>query len=296
MKILVTGSNGLLGQKLSDLILKHPEHQLMATGLGPDRYGGGAYFYTTMDIANRDEVFKVIGNFKPDVIIHTAAMTQVDQCESEREACMRLNVEALENIIEVSNQFNAFLIHLSTDFIFDGENGPYIEEDIPKPISFYGESKLLAEKLIQQKSKQWAIVRTILVYGVVRDMSRSNIVLWVKQNLEQGKNIRVVDDQWRTPTLAEDLALGCLLVAEQKAEGIWNISGPDMLCPFDMALQTADFFGLDKSLIERVNSSIFSQPAKRPPKTGFDISKARKYLGFSPKSFKEGLDTLAKQL
>jgi dTDP-4-dehydrorhamnose reductase len=296
MKILVTGSNGLLGQKLTDLILKHPNHQLMATGLGPDRYGGGAYSYATMDIANRAEVLKVIGDFKPQVIIHTAAMTQVDQCETEREACMSLNVEALEYITEAANLFDAFLIHLSTDFIFDGEDGPYTEEDIPKPISFYGESKLLAEKLIQQKSKQWAIVRTILVYGVVRDMSRSNIVLWVKQNLEQGKNIRVVDDQWRTPTLAEDLALGCLLIAEHKAQGIWNISGPEMLCPYDMAIQTAEFFRLDKKFIERANSSSFTQAAKRPPKTGFDISKARKLLGFKPKSFKEGLETLSKQI
>jgi dTDP-4-dehydrorhamnose reductase len=127
-------------------------------------------------------------------------------------------------------------------------------------------------------------------------MSRSNIVLWVKNSLEQGKSIQVVNDQWRTPTLAEDLAMGCYLAAIKKAKGIYNISGKDFLSPYDIAIQTAEFFRLDKSLIKPTDSSQFKQPARRPLTTGFIIDKARKELGYEPHSFKEGIQLLASQI
>ena len=139
-------------------------------------------------------------------------------------------------------------------------------------------------------------IRTVLVYGVTKDQSRSNIVLWVKKSLEEGKPIRLVNDQWRTPTLAEDLAMGCLLAAKKKATGIFHISGTEMLTPYDIAIQTANFFGLDKSLIQKTDSSEFKQPAARPPKTGFIIDKAKRELGYKPHTFAEGLAVLAVQL
>ncbi|MGB3466900.1 MAG: sugar nucleotide-binding protein, partial [Cyclobacteriaceae bacterium] len=143
---------------------------------------------------------------------------------------------------------------------------------------------------------RWAIARTVLVYGIAHDMSRSNIILWVKKSLEEGTAIRVVNDQWRTPTLAEDLAKGCYLIAEKQAEGIFNISGKDLLNPYQMAIMTADYFGLDKSLITEVDGSTFTQPAKRPPKTGFVLDKAQSVLAYEPVSFKEGIAILAEQL
>jgi dTDP-4-dehydrorhamnose reductase len=127
-------------------------------------------------------------------------------------------------------------------------------------------------------------------------MSRSNIILWVKKSLEDGKNINVVNDQWRTPTLAEDLAKGCALIAEKEAEGVFNISGKDLLNPFQMAHMTADYFGLDKSFINEATAATFSQPAKRPPKTGFKIDKAVNELGYKPVSFEEGIAILASQI
>jgi dTDP-4-dehydrorhamnose reductase len=167
---------------------------------------------------------------------------------------------------------------------------------IPNPVNYYGESKLAGEKLIQQSKVNWAILRTVLVYGVTPDMSRSNIVLWVKKSLEEGKTISVVNDQWRTPTLAEDLAMGCYLAASQKAKGIYHISGSEMLTPFEIANQTADYFNLNKALIKPADSSTFTQPAKRPPKTGFIIAKAQRELGYAPHTFTEGLGVLAEQL
>jgi dTDP-4-dehydrorhamnose reductase len=295
-KILLTGSNGLLGQKLVGLLSQMPEIELFATAKGANRlhYSAG-YTYLPMDITDKNQVITTIEKVAPNVVIHTAAMTNVDQCESERELCWEMNVNAVNFLIEACKNANAFLIHLSTDFIFDGGAGPYDENAKPSPISYYGESKLAAEEAILASDIRWAMARTVLVYGIVADMSRSNIILWVKKSLEDGKQINVVTDQFRTPTLAEDLAMGCWQIADNEACGIFNISGKDFLTPFEMAIKTAEYFGLDKSLITPADSSTFSQPAKRPPRTGFIIDKAIAKLGYRPHSFDEGIKIVADQ-
>lgn len=298
MKILITGSNGLLGQKLVKLILDKGEDQLIATARGGNRlpYAETNYVFDSMDITNKPQVLEVIAKHQPEAIIHTAAMTNVDQCETEREACWDQNVNAVNYLIEASAKNNCFLLHLSTDFIFDGEDGPYDEKAKPNPVSYYGDSKLAAEKLLENSTIDYAIARTVLVYGIAHDMSRSNIILWVKKSLEDGKEIKVVDDQLRSPTLAEDLAMGCYLIAKKKAAGIFNICGKDLLNPYEMALKTADYFKLDTSTMQRADASSFSQTAKRPPKTGLLIEKARTVLGYEPHSFDEGIAIVAEQI
>ncbi len=296
-KILISGSNGLLGQKLVELLLSAKDIQVIATARGENRLPfTEGYDYQSMDITSREQVHNVVENVKPNVIIHTAAMTNVDQCESEKDACWSQNVSSVEYLIEACSKINCFLLHVSTDFIFDGKSGPYKEDAEANPISFYGWSKYAAEKQVTNSNIRWGIARTVLVYGIAHDMSRTNIILWVKKSLEDGKNIKVVTDQWRTPTLAEDLAKGCALIAEQEAEGIFNISGKDFLTPYEMAIMTADYFKLDKSLISQADSTTFSQPAKRPARTGFDLSKSQQVLGYEPVSFTEGIEILAGQI
>ncbi len=153
----------------------------------------------------------------------------------------------------------------------------------------------MGEEIIINSKIKWAIARTVLVYGITEKMSRTNIILWVKSSLEEGKSINVVNDQWRTPTLAEDLAMGCYLIVKNEAKGIYNISGKDFLTPYEMAIKTADYFKLDKSLIVETDGSKFKQTAKRPPKTGFIIDKAFKDLGYMPHSFEEGIQIIAEQ-
>ena len=296
-KILITGSNGLLGQKLVSLLTQNSHIQLIATSRGANRMDfADGYDYQEMDITNAEKVAEVIEKVRPDAIIHTAAMTNVDQCEGEKDLCWAMNVKALEYLVKACEEHDIFLCHLSTDFVFDGESGPYSEEDKPSPISFYGWSKYAAEEIVKRSKCSWSIVRTVLVYGITNDMSRSNIILWVKNSLEQQKAIKVVTDQFRTPTLAEDLAMGCWLVVNQKAQGIFHISGKDFLTPYEMAIKTADFFQLDKSLISQVDSSNFTQPAKRPARTGFILDKAVSVLGYNPVSFEEGIEILAEQI
>ncbi len=296
MKILITGANGLLGQKLVALLQQDKNVYLIATArtLLVQKLTQGEFH--VLDTTQEPQVESVIKSSKPDVIINAAAMTQVDLCETEREACIANNVTAVEHLISACEKYKVHLVHISTDFIFDGSHGPLDEDEEPNPVNFYGESKLAAEQLIRFSDIDWCILRTVLVYGVTPDMSRSNIVLWVKKSLEEGKKISVVNDQWRTPTLAEDLAMGCYLAATKKAKDICNISGKDFLTPYDIAVQTAAFFKLDSSLITPTDSTQFKQPARRPLKTGFIIEKAKSELGYQPHSFLEGLEILSAQL
>ena len=298
MKILITGANGLLGQKLVALIAPHAEINLIATSRGKDKifYDLPMYRYRSMDVTNKEEVDRVIGQEKPDVIIHSAALTKVDYCERNQEICHRVNVEAVEHIVHAAQENNCFLIHISTDFIFSGEKRLLSEDEPVGPVNYYGATKLEAEQIIKDSGIEYAIVRTAIVYGVVPHLSRSNIILWVKDSLIKRKTIHVVDDQYRTPTLAEDLAAGCFLIAQQRARGIFNISGEELLTPYDMAQMTADYFGLDKELIVRTNSSQFKQPARRPLETGFNIEKAKRELGYRPRSFLQGIEILDEQL
>ena len=226
---------------------------------------------------------------KPDVVVHAAAMTQVDECEKNPELCEKINVNGTAQLLVDAETYSSHFIYISTDFVFEGTQSEYSEEDDLNPVNFYGFTKMQAEAITQTSEIPWAIVRTSLVYGQVEDGTRQNIITWVKGSLEKGEHIKVVADQWRTPTAVEDLAKGIVLIIEQKATGIYHLSGKDILTPYDIALQTARLFQLDETLIEKVDGSTFSQPGRRPRRTVFNISKARTTLGYEPMSFQEGL-------
>lgn len=296
-RILITGSNGLLGQKLVKQLKQHDSFELFATSKGDNRISDqSGYQYHSLDITNPNDVEEVFSTVQPQVVIHTAAMTNVDLCESEKELCRALNVEAVKHLVKASKKYDSHFIHLSTDFIFDGTEGPYDEEAIPNPLSFYGQSKLDSEKVVQASGLKWSIVRTIIVYGIVEDMSRSNIVLWAKSALEKKQKLSIVNDQYRTPVLAEDLALGCIAIAEKEALGVYNMGGKDFMSIVELVRRVADYYGLDQSFIEETSSASLNQAAKRPPKTGLIIDKARNVVGYDPRSFEEGIAFMENQL
>ncbi|MGI4884198.1 MAG: SDR family oxidoreductase [Janthinobacterium lividum] len=299
MKILLTGANGLLGQKLVALLAQQqPSVALVATGRGPNRLAEWHpnLRFVPLDVTDADQVQRVLAQEQPTHVIHAAAMTNVDECELNQAACWQQNAAATAHLAAACAAQNVHLTHLSTDFIFNGSAGPLAEDAVPAPISHYGASKLAAEQAVQGTAGlRWAIARTVLVYGVLHGGGRTNLVLWVRDSLRAGRPIKVVDDQWRTPTLAEDLAQGCWLLAQHHAEGIYNICGDELLTPYAMALRVADYFALDKSLIERVDASTFSQPARRPARTGLLIGKARGELGYHPHTFEEGIALVANQ-
>lgn len=295
--ILVTGSNGLLGQKIVYGLLGQEGVQCIATSRGENRLRQtSGYKYVPLDITDPEQVKQVIARYRPHAVIHTAALTNVDACESRREEAILMNVRATEYLVEACNQVGAHLVHLSTDFVFDGANGPYSEADLPNPLSHYATTKLDSEKVVMGQARSWSIVRTIIIYGVVDDNSRSNVVLWTFNSLRAGKPINAINDQYRSPTLAEDLADACIAASLRKAQGLFHVSGRELMCVLDMVKIVADFFELDASLIRSVSSEELNQPARRPPVTGFLIGKAERELGFRPHSFLEGLQVVRKQL
>ena len=287
---MVTGANGLLGQHLTGKLIED-KYDVVAIGRGPSRlpFPEADYKYYDIDIATELSVHRVFSAESPDIVIHAAAMTQVDDCELNQELCERINVQGTSHVIINAEQFSRKLIYVSTDFVFDGEKGDYAEEDDMGPVNWYGFTKMQAESIVETCDMPWAIVRTCLVYGNVLTGTRTNIISWVKENLKAGKPIKVVSDQVRTPTYVKDLVNGIMLILKQNGEGTFHIAGKDVLTPYDMALKTAAYYKLDASLMTKVDAASFSQPGRRPLKTGFDISKAKNQLGYEPISFDEAL-------
>lgn len=291
MRILITGSNGLLGQKLVAQLLQKGI-DFMASSLGVNRNNDcPEENYRTMDICNRDEIAEVFKEFKPTHVIHTAAMTNVDACELNPQECKSLNVDSVQLLANQCLVEHCHFQLLSTDFVFDGSKGNYQEEDAPNPLSIYGHSKLQAEEYIKDlPSLQFSIVRTIIVYGTGNQLSRSNIVKWAKEALHEGKEMSIIDDQFRAPTWADDLAWACIRICVLNENGIFHISGPETMSIYEIVERIAKHYQLSMDKVKRTTSTSLSQPAVRPPRTGFNLSKSNSRLGYAPKSLEETLD------
>lgn len=290
MKILITGSNGLLGQKIVAQ-LSNQNIDFLATSQGKNRNSKCEDLkYKSLDITNLNEIKNIVQQYKPTHIINTAAITNVDFCEDNIELCQNVNVKAVQVLFDISKQKNIHFIHLSTDFVFDGKNGPYKETDTPNPLSVYAKSKYDSEQiLVNNEYTNWSILRTIIVYGEGENLSRSNIVLWAKSALQKGEPLTIVDDQFRSPTWADDLAWACIQTAKLNAIGIFHISGPKVFSIYELVCEIADFYGNNKSLIQPVKSKTLNQKAPRPPKTGFILDKAIQQLNYQPITLKESL-------
>jgi dTDP-4-dehydrorhamnose reductase len=297
-RVLVTGANGLLGQALVRTLSSAPRYDVLASARDALLFAEDVSCgYTPIDITDFNRVRQAFEDFSPTVVVNCAAMTQVDVCETEREQCWRVNVEAVENLASMCRITGARFVQVSTDFVFDGEGGPYRETDRPSPINFYGKSKLASENVSREAGEErWAVVRTILVYGKESRLSRSNFLLWVANELTAGRSIAVVTDQVRSPTYNVDLAHGIERLIRKRGAGIYHMGGNEMLTVFDFAGRIAEILGLDQSLILPTDSSRFSQPARRPLRTGFDLAKAVRELGYHPRSIREAIQHLAPKL
>jgi len=285
----------MLGSHLAEK-LSQSGHQTWATGKGecrlPSHLLHANFIYQNLDITQKDAVDQTINSVQPDVIVHAAAMTQVDDCEQNMSLSYSVNVDGTRNLLESAEEVNSRFCLISTDFVFSGASGPYSENDPTGAVNYYGQTKELAEQLVMSSRLHWSIARTVLLYGKADPSKRSNFIYWVKQNLEAGKHIKVVNDQIRTPTFIPDLANGIDLMIEKGSRGIFHLSGKDILTPYQMAILIAKHLHLNEALIEPVDASIFTQIGKRPLKTGFVIDKAVNELGYHPTSFKNALSSI----
>lgn len=293
MKILITGSNGLLGQKIVSQLLNR-KIGFIATSKGENRNPDcPQHFYRSLDITLVDEVNVCFEEEKPTHIIHTAAITNVDHCEEDPNLCQLVNVTATNYLFEASKRAGLHFQLLSTDFVFDGEKGNYKEEDTVNPLSVYAKSKVEGEKLLlESEYENWSIVRTIIVYGTGHNLSRSNLFLWAKAALPKKEVMKVVDDQYRAPTWANDLAWACIAICEKDKRGIFHICGPKTYSIYELVKVVADHYNWSMDKVEKISSSTLNQAAKRPPRTGFNLHKAKTELGYQPKTIEETLDKL----
>ncbi len=293
MRILITGSNGLLGQKIVKILSKRGT-EFLATSNGNNRNQDcSSELYREMDITNQPQIAEVFNEYKPTHIIHTAALTNVDYCELNPDECKEVNVIATQKLWEEAQKINAHFQLLSTDFIFDGLTGNYKETDEPSAVSIYGQSKVDAEQiLINSENKNWSIARTIIVYGTANNLSRTNIVLWSIDALTKGDPMKIIDDQFRMPTWADDLAWGCIEICRRNKTGIFHLCGPELMAVNEIVFRIAKHLGKSTENVKIISSSTLNQPAKRPPRTGFDLTKSRTELGYNPKTIEETITIL----
>ena len=294
MKLLITGSNGLLGQKIVKYCQKN-NISFLATSKGQNRNQDcPEEHYASLDITMVNQINQVFHAYEPTHIIHTAAITNVDQCETNPELCRKVNVEATQSLIKAAENFSAHFQLLSTDFVFDGAKGSYAETDEINPLSEYARSKADAEQFVQEYTNDWSIVRTIIVYGVGNNLSRSNLIVWAKGALDKGESINIIDDQYRAPTYADDLAEGCLEILIRSKTGIYHLCGPETMSIFKIVERIAKHFNLSMENVHKISTAELNQPAARPPKTGFDLTKATNDLNYSPRTLENTLDLIFK--
>lgn len=293
-RILLIGSNGMLGQRLADFYSSSSDVELLCTSQEEKSFNDDVE-YKSLDITQKQKVKEIILSFFPDFVINTAAYTNVDKAESERELTWKVNVNGVENIALYSWTIDAHLIHISTDYIFDGKNGPYSESDKPFPINYYGRSKLASENSIRTSGVRFTILRSNVLYGPAK-FGRPDYVKWVIESLSSNKEIRIVTDQFNNPTFIDDICIAINKIIQFKKEGIFNIAGPEILSRLEFTNRIADYFMLDKNLIKPIVTGDLMQPAPRPLKSGLITLKAETQIGYKPTGIKESFAIIKKHL
>lgn len=293
-RILVTGSNGMLGQKAVEFYSGKQNTELLATSV-EEKSVVDSVEYVSCDIKCREKIKKVIYNYCPDFIVHTAAFTNVDLSEKMREEAWRINVKGVEYISEASRVIDAHIIHISTDYIFDGKNGPYDESAHPCPVGYYGRTKLASENALKISGTMFSILRTNVLYGTAVN-SRPDFVRWVINSLSNNQQIRIVKDQINNPTFIDDLVQAISKIVEFRKTGIYNIGGKEFLSRFEFTNRIADYFNLNKNLITPIITEELNQAARRPLKSGLWTLKAETELGYKPHSITESLSVIKREL
>jgi dTDP-4-dehydrorhamnose reductase len=293
-RILIVGANGMLGQSLCRHYSLLRNVQLLACSL-ENKLLVNSIDYIACDITKRESVKKTVLDFYPDYIINASAYTNVDLSETEREATWKVNVKGVEYLSEAARIIDARIIHISSDYIFDGKDGPYSENEKPNPLSYYARTKLAGENALKISGVLHSILRTNVLYGADSN-SKTDFVRWLINSLIGGKEVRIVTDQLNNPTFVHDLVQGISKVVEYNKTGVYNIGGKEFLSRYDFSQIIADFFNLDKNLIKPITTEELNQPARRPLKSGLITLKAETELGYKPHSIKESLTIIKKDL
>ena len=287
MKIIILGANGFIGRRILNRL--YPNHQVLACSLHPDILPEEGYRFETIDMLDYSAMTTLLNDFQPEVMINASALSVVDYCELHQEEAYAMNVTAVKHLAEYSRDHSCRLIHLSTDFVFDGTSSiAYTETDVPNPVNYYGKTKQWSEEVIGQLCTDYAIVRVEVVYGKPLPKQHGNIVHLVKNRLENGQSIRVVSDQFRSPTWVEDIACAIEQLLSNQHQGIYHICGGETLSVAEIAYRAAKYFNLDTSLIEPITTEAMNEATPRPTFTPMSVKKAQQELGYQPSVLEEG--------
>lgn len=294
MKLLITGASGLYGSKLAKLAIERGI-EVYSSDIQDTSISGN---FVKLDISGRAQVGEVFDGIKPDVVVHAATLTDVDKCELNKELAWKINVDGTINIAKAAKRLGAFLVYISTDYVFSGEKGYYVESDSPDPVNYYGLTKLEAETVVMSMMPEsdFFIGRPSVMYGSTPAAGKVNFALWVIESLRKGERIKIVTDQWNTPTLNTNLADMTLEVVERRLSGLYHTCGATRVSRFEFAEKIADCFGLDKSLIDKVSASQFSWPALRPVDSSLDTSLAQRAFKCKPLTMDKALEQLKREL
>jgi len=292
--ILVTGANGLLGQKVVDVF--SPHFRVLATGQEEESVRALSNAkYEQLDITDKQEMKECFQSREPDIVVNCAAYTNVDRAEEERKKAWQVNAAAVKKMVRVLRRLETKFVQISTDYIFDGTDGPYDESARPEPINYYGTSKLAAENEVKASGIDHIILRTNVLYGAAESVN-SNFVLWVMKSLEESTPIRVVDDQYNNATLANGLAECIAIACVMNVHGVYNYAGTDLINRYEFALKIADFFGYDTDLITPCKTEELNQRAERPRKSGLITDKVVNNLHIQLYDTEAGLQQVEKDL
>lgn len=293
-RILITGSNGFVGSSLAAHFIKSGKYEILCTSKNENELPLDIDFIKA-DLSVKKEVKGVFTKFYPDFVVNAAAMTNVDGCEEEKEYAWQVNVKPVEYLSVYCRAMQAKLIHFSTDYIFDGNFGPYYEEDLPNPLNNYGRTKLASENALQAAHIENAIIRTNVVFGNTIG-KKKDFIAWLIEKLSIGHPVSIVDDQYNNPTFVNDLVFTVKKIIECGKSGVFNVGGKDFLSRYEFAQKTAEIFDLDSSLIFPVSTQELKQAAIRPLKSGLITLKAETELGLKPYSVVEALNKMKREL
>lgn len=246
-----------------------------------------------LDISDQAAVEKTLADKLPEVVIHVASITDLDLCEQNPELAFRVNATATGFLAEACRNVKSFLIYVSTDYVFDGEQGNYREHDQPNPVNVYGKSKLLGEQEVARKGVEFCIARTSVLFGWGRKY-RPNFATWVYEKLRAGQKINVVTDQYATPTLNSNLARMLLEAAERRVSGIFHLSGSTRINRYEFAVLLARKFGFDEKLLTPVRAEAIHWIARRPFDSSLNVAKAQELLTHKPSTLNEALNEFAR--
>jgi dTDP-4-dehydrorhamnose reductase len=292
MRFLITGGSGLLGSKVAEkAILDGYE---VYSGFNQHKTRAG--IPVKLDICNQKVMRKVFNEIKPKIVVHSAAITNVDKCEEDKELAWKVNVEATKRITELSREHGAFLVYVSTDYVFSGKEGMYKETDKTAPINHYGTTKLEGEKTVAALTTEWCIARPSVIYGSVPAAGKINFVLWVLDKLRKGEQIKIITDQFISPTFNTNLAEMLIEVARRRLTGTYHLSGATPINRYDFACLIAETFELDKNLIKPAKSEEMNWNAERPKNTSLNVEKASRTLSKKPLELKGALNRLKEEI